>query len=693
VAWHILRKGFRKNRYNILQNVYWFSLLCLIIPLLLAQSLGLLRPLEAANYDLLFYLNPTETIDQRIVLVEWDEESIQTLQESTISDRTLVRVLQKILEQKPRVIGIDLYRDIPVYSPRLNIEENIQANKSLNRVFLSHSNIFGIQKTRQPVVAPPKSLQSKQRVAASDIHPDSDYRIRQVYLFPNTDKYNKPTQIPYIGIVLGYQYLTYDGWQASNIAEGIKIYNQNQQIILKPLSRGLGSIWQHDYGWKFFLNWRKTKFDSAFPTVSVAAIIQNRLESNFFNNKLVIIGNATSYSGDWHSTSLNRWLDKKLVNGLNIVAQTASSIITAASEQRNLINPIPYWLECLLAIIPIVGITTIANNIAHNPSFSVSKLKLITGWYSIVFISLLACLSFFGFRWGCWINVTPGILGVSFCWIIINNYYQSKKELEHFDNLAIAIEDLNHVLGNVSGHLGLSTREITRGCRKIIQQVENDLKDNGIFDVTVSETSFNPSLKQISSCVYNINYEASRISRYRKRASAFLNFANFNQDSIAKIGNLNQIVKQTVKNLAQYNYSYQIDIQEQYDSSIGDSKLYTEYLEILVESLLDNAFDAVNPKNNSDREYFPQIKIATINSLGLFKIIITDNGLGIGKKYQSQIFLKKVSFKKVSFKNDGQRGIGLYLVSQIVNYWQGSIFLKSEVGQGSTFTISLPKLE
>ncbi len=672
--------------------------------MVLIKLLGLLQPVELAAYDFLFYLNPWEKIDDRIVIVEYDEKSIQLLKEATISDKTLVFLLNKIIVQKPRIIGLDLYRDFPVPSDkedamgdvsspisavRVEQQANIEAYKSLSAIFASYPRIIGIEKIVNPKVPAPPILKKAGKVAASDLPSDSDFKIRRAYMFPTVDAGGNPTQIPYLGFALGYQYLAQDGWEANNVPGGLKISKQDNKIIMRPLKTVIGNLLDNDAGWDFLVPWRKTRNQKNFNRISVFELLENPIPSNLFRDRLVIIGNTTHYNGDIHQIPLNRWQKTDWTDGVEVVAHVASSIISAAIDQRKLIRPVPNLIEFLLLLFPVMGMIKIANHsIVQNQSIAVSRLRFITASYSLLVGLLLASISLIGFKLGWWISVTPAMFGIFWGWIVINNYYQSKRERENFNNLIFVIKDLDHNLYNISGHFGRSTRDITRCREAIIQEIENDLEINGISEVTVLETNFGPSLEQIFLCVKNLERETIRMDRYRKRASEFLKCVYSSQHSVAILANFNKIVKQTVKNLlTQHSYPYQIYIQEQYDNSIGDSKLYIEALEIIVESILDNAFFAVNPTLNDYEGYTPQIKVATVNARQFIQIIIEDNGSGIPKKYHSQIFLPRVSFK-----NDGGRGIGLYLVSQIIDYWKGSLSLESEIGRGSRFTISLPKL-
>ena len=67
-------------------------------------------------------------------------------------------------------------------------------------------------------------------------------------------------------------------------------------------------------------------------------------------------------------------------------------------------------------------------------------------------------------------------------------------------------------------------------------------------------------------------------------------------------------------------------------------------------------------------------------------ICIKDNGPGIDKKYHDKIF---EPFKSLDKKSGGS-GIGLSIVKKIVDLHNGKIELKSSIGEGAEFCISIP---
>jgi signal transduction histidine kinase len=72
------------------------------------------------------------------------------------------------------------------------------------------------------------------------------------------------------------------------------------------------------------------------------------------------------------------------------------------------------------------------------------------------------------------------------------------------------------------------------------------------------------------------------------------------------------------------------------------------------------------------------------------KFKVADTGVGIGKENLSFIFEK---FKQVDSSETrlyGGVGLGLYLVKKFTELLGGTIEVESELGKGSTFTLTIP---
>ena len=75
---------------------------------------------------------------------------------------------------------------------------------------------------------------------------------------------------------------------------------------------------------------------------------------------------------------------------------------------------------------------------------------------------------------------------------------------------------------------------------------------------------------------------------------------------------------------------------------------------------------------------------------GLATIEVQDEGLGIPPEAIGKVFEKFYRVDNSDRRSIGGTGLGLAIVKEIVQYHDGEIFVKSQYGKGSTFTISLP---
>lgn len=73
------------------------------------------------------------------------------------------------------------------------------------------------------------------------------------------------------------------------------------------------------------------------------------------------------------------------------------------------------------------------------------------------------------------------------------------------------------------------------------------------------------------------------------------------------------------------------------------------------------------------------------------EIQIQDTGIGIPKENLHQIWQRFYRVEKSRSREYGGAGLGLAICRRIVELHGGSIHVDSTVGEGSTFTISLPK--
>jgi PAS domain S-box-containing protein len=112
------------------------------------------------------------------------------------------------------------------------------------------------------------------------------------------------------------------------------------------------------------------------------------------------------------------------------------------------------------------------------------------------------------------------------------------------------------------------------------------------------------------------------------------------------------------------------------------AKVDDDRIHMVLDNIIDNA-----------SKYTPDGKTITVTAEivdGLLKISVTDQGVGIGREDRAKIFQKFSRLESPLIQTVEGSGLGLYWAQKIVDLHGGTINVKSKVGVGTTFTVSLP---
>jgi len=140
---------------------------------------------------------------------------------------------------------------------------------------------------------------------------------------------------------------------------------------------------------------------------------------------------------------------------------------------------------------------------------------------------------------------------------------------------------------------------------------------------------------------------------------------------------LNHLVAQTIDILAPSDH-IQIVIEDTLPEIVADEIRIQQ----LFQNLIENAIKFMDKSRG-------RISIQCLDEAPFWHFSIADNGPGIDKKYHDKIFQ---IFQILTPRDEREStGVGLALVKKIVELYGGKIWVKSTLGQGSTFWFTLPK--
>jgi len=135
------------------------------------------------------------------------------------------------------------------------------------------------------------------------------------------------------------------------------------------------------------------------------------------------------------------------------------------------------------------------------------------------------------------------------------------------------------------------------------------------------------------------------------------------------------------------NHPIEVDIEFDFDPSIGEIPIIAEDFSRVMVNLCNNAFDAMRDKvmTGNLETYIPKLYIRTIKKDHIINIVVEDNGTGIPEKLRKKILQPFFTTKKGT---EGT-GLGLYITNDIIKAHGGMLYIQSEENRFTRFIIEL----
>ena len=300
------------------------------------RQLGALQTWELQAFDQLMRLRPPEPPDPRLLIVNVTEEDVQNQnpqerRSSSLSERSLSRLLEKLQPYQPRVIGLDIYRDFPISPEYEKLKTYLQNPEFVGVCEVGGRDYLGIR--------PAPELPSE-RLSFSDLPIDPDGVIRRQLLgmaiapdsFCQTDTS--------FSFRVAQLYLTSKGINVQqNSAGDLKIGT----AFFKKLQPDAGGYQNVDaQGFQVLLSYRS--FLGVAEQVTLGELLGGAVDDKLpelVKDRIILIGTTARSFKDYYPTPYS---DRELP-GVLIQAHMVSQILSAVEDERPLLWSLPAWGE------------------------------------------------------------------------------------------------------------------------------------------------------------------------------------------------------------------------------------------------------------------------------------------------------------------------------------------------------------
>jgi two-component system sensor histidine kinase HydH len=326
----------------------------------------------------------------------------------------------------------------------------------------------------------------------------------------------------------------------------------------------------------------------------------------------------------------------------------------------------------LIFLVPIISAATAANLTA------------------VVIVTALACLAYFSFLLPIFVppgyELPPGQLSVmglrvSFYAIVAYVVYEQasakREQMRRTEEAAASLAESNRTLRRTQASLRRSERlaalgQLTAGLAHELRNPLGTIKASAEM-LTKESTKKRPDVMSEMA-----SYIGSEVDRINNLVASFLDFARPLQIRPMK-ADLASAINDVVRQQADLARSREIEVRTNLPKEPIEFDFDAEMLKVAISNLLQNAIQASAPGQTVEIR-------ATVNANDIM-ILVADHGKGIQPEHLESIFNPFFTTRP-----DGI-GLGLALVSKIIDEHQGRINVFSEPGAGTTFEIVLPKVQ
>ncbi|MEA5510234.1 EAL domain-containing protein [Crocosphaera sp. UHCC 0190] len=313
----------KKARMSSISAILLSSVL-VTLPLIGLRQTGRLQFLELVAYDQLIRALPFGGHDSRLLVVGITEADIQQQKKWPLSDEVIAQLLDKLQIYNPKIIGLDIYRDLPHPPGGELLHQVLQADNIVVVKQLPTADSEG--------VPPPDEIPSH-RVGFSDLPIDPDNVVRRTFMYIQSKSGKIKESSFALQIALNYLAQKNQGLQVK--PEALQI----GPVSFPRLSSNAGGYQlppSEALGWQILLKYRGT---NAAREVSLTEVLEGKIDPDWVKDKIVLIGVTAPSSKDTFPTPYSATQTKNFeMPGVVIHSQIVSQILGTVLDGQQ-----PFW--------------------------------------------------------------------------------------------------------------------------------------------------------------------------------------------------------------------------------------------------------------------------------------------------------------------------------------------------------------
>lgn len=379
---------------DILSRAPLISSLCISLlvglSLLGLRNLGYLESPELGAYDQYIRSRPALAApNARIVLLGVTEDDISTLGRWPIPDAMMAQILTTLMQDEPRAIGLDIYRDVEVPPGR----------DALNDVLSRHSAIvvpMSVGGDGKKGVAPPAVMAGTEQVGFNDILVDRGGIVRRGLLFMGHEGMTHYA----FALRLALLYLQAEGLYPQADPTNPNLLRLGPTTIRRFEANDGAYIEADARGYQFLIDFQEVP--GTFPVFTLSDLLDGNVPRQAIHDKIVLFGTMAESVHDAFYTPFSMDLQaEQQMPGLLLHASIASQLLRSAlngsSSMRVLSDAVEWgWILLWSVLGGVIG------------------LWLLSPWRFVLVVgsglALLVLGSYGAFVYGWWIPVIPPVM-------------------------------------------------------------------------------------------------------------------------------------------------------------------------------------------------------------------------------------------------------------------------------------------